>query len=137
MFQKICHSEALKLFTYCHHTLRKMTFHHMSHLSQEMGTKCTVMHAEKSQSRTQREREFLMCNKSMTFADTNCDRVFSTWDGPQQGGGSAAGVSGPWRRPTPGGKENIFLAALCLFFSTCWINAPNKTNYCNNWTLTM
>lgn len=26
-----------------------MTFHHMSHLSQEMATKCTVMHTEKSQ----------------------------------------------------------------------------------------
>lgn len=33
--------------------------------------------------------------------------------------------------------RNIFLASLCLFFSTSWINVPNKPNCCSNWTLTM
>lgn len=32
---------------------------------------------------------------------------------------------------------NIFLAALCLFFRSCWINAPDKSNCCSNWTLTV
>lgn len=55
--------------------------------------------------RTQREREFLMCNKSMTFADTNCDHAFSLVHGMGQSEEVEVLLAPPWRRPPPGGKE--------------------------------
>lgn len=80
-----------------------------------------------------------MCNKSMTFDDTKCDLAFSLVHGIGHGEEVEVLLACPWGRPTSGGKETWehFLAALCLFSSMCWINAPHKTNYCSNWTLTM
>lgn len=126
MFQKMWHSDALKLFCSCRQSVRNMTFHHMGHLCKGMGTKCTVMRSHKY--RTQRKREFLMCNESMTFADTSCDHAFSLVHGMGRSKEVEVLLAPLWRRPTPGGKEtwNIFLPALCLFLAHVGQERPIK-----------
>lgn len=46
-----------------------------------------------------------MWNKSMTFADTNCDRAFSLVLGKDHSEQVEVLLAPLWRRPTPGGKE--------------------------------
>lgn len=78
-----------------------MTFHHMSHLCKEMGTKCTVKHTEKPQIQDpKREGE---CDNSVTLANINCDSAFKLLPGMSHS--EEAPLTPPQRGPAPGGKE--------------------------------
>lgn len=48
-----------------------------------------------------------MCNKSMTFVDTSCDRAFSLVHGMGHSEKVELLLAAPWRRPIPGGKETL------------------------------
>ena len=141
MFEKIWHSEALKLFSYCHHSLRNMTLHHMSHLCKETGTKCTMKLTEKPQIQgPKREGEFLICDNSMMLASINYSGAFSLLRGTGHSEDVEMLLTPPWRRPTPGGKEKTrgyFCTCSVAFFSSLWVNAPSKSNCCSNGTLTV
>lgn len=101
--RKNWHSEALRLFSYCHHSLRNMTFHHMSHLCKAMGTKRTMKHTENLQIQDPKREESLMYDNSMTLANMYCGSALVHWMGCSEE--VEAVMTPPWRRPSPAGTE--------------------------------